>query len=444
MTDRMDLANALFGDPDVERMLRLAGTSNPLRICFPKEIQISNMLAWLLDPSQAHGLGDHAIKSILTRAGQCEEAANLPANDRRFLAASNIHSLGFSSMVVATEVDVGLKDARDRLDVLIVDAVANFYIAIENKFGARQSEEQLKKYRKGLEKLFPGFRGVHIFLDSYEAAADDELWLPIGYDWLSEFLRRCEQQDSVSDSVRLTLAQFRAVVEEEDEESAASTPLGKLVLHVASTHGEALIAMKSLVDARYRSTRAKELSGLLGNGVGTNEGKADLRLFSLFCKRPDVWANCFRQAAFGPFESKMRERFSDLLIEPLRVRTAYSLSGFDRFVDRQGKDDWNWTAGVWVRAVGEGFRVQTFLNMRDVKAEMKAALLSHANAERKRNGMRKSKEGADSLILKIVDDLTQSEAVAEAVEQLEAVERGLADAALFEAASAGRPLAVRR
>lgn len=421
----MDLANALFGDPDVERMLRLAGTSNPLRICFPKEIQISNMLAWLLDPSQAHGLGDHAIKSILTRAGQCEEAANLPANDRRFLAASSIHSLGFSSMVVATEVDVGMKDNKDRLDVLIVDVVANFYVAIENKFGAKQSEGQLKKYRKGLEKLFPGFRGVHIFLDSYEAAVDDELWLPIGYDWLSEFLRQCEQRDSVSDSVRLTLTQFREVVEEEDEESAASTPLGKLVLQVASTHGDALVAMKSLVDSRYRSTRAKELSSLLSDGVASIEGKANLRLFSLFCKRPDIWANCFRQVAFAPFVWKMRQQFSDVLIEPWRVRTAFSLSAFDQFIDQQGKDDWNWTAGVWVRAVGEAFRVQTFLNLRDVKSERKADLVKHANAERKKNGMRKSIDGADTLILKIVDGLTQGEAVAEAVAQLEALKGGL-------------------
>ncbi|PNG49077.1 MULTISPECIES: PD-(D/E)XK nuclease family protein [unclassified Variovorax] len=422
----MEFANALYGDPDVERMLRLAGTSNPLRICFPKEIQISNMLAWLLDPSQAHGLGDHAIKSILTRAGQCEEAESLPANDRRFLAASSIHSQGFSSMVVATEVDVGMKDVKDRLDVLIVDAVANFYIAIENKFGAKQSDGQLKKYRKGLEKLFPDFRGVHIFLDSYEATVDDSLWLPIGYDWLSEFLRQCEQRDSVSDSVRLTLTQFRAVVEEEDEESAASTPLGKLVLQVATTHGDAVLAMKSLVDSRFRSTRAKELSSLLNDGVASIEGKANLRLFSLFCKRPLIWANCFRQVAFAPFVSRMRDLFPDVLIQPWRVRTAFSLNAFEQFIDKQGKDDdWNWTAGVWVRAVEEKFRVQTFLNLTDVKAEKKAALLTFANAERKKNGIRKSNDGAESLVLKLVSGLSQGEAVAEAVDQLEALRTGL-------------------
>jgi hypothetical protein len=112
------------------------------------------------------------------------------------------------------------------------------------------------------------------------------------------------------------------------------------------------------------------------------------------------------------------------------------LNAFDRFIDRQGKDEWNWTAGVWVRAVGEGFRVQTFLNIRDVKAEKKAALLAQANAERRRNGMRKSNDGAESLILKVADGLTQGEAVAEAVDQLEALKRGLAEPEMASAALA--------
>ena len=102
-----DFVDDLYADPDVQRMLDLSATSAPLQICFPKEVNVSRFLAWLMDPGEGHGLGDQPLRSLLARAGQGERAQALPVNERRFLSAASIYTQSFSSVVVSTEVDVG-------------------------------------------------------------------------------------------------------------------------------------------------------------------------------------------------------------------------------------------------------------------------------------------------------------------------------------------------
>jgi len=238
-----------FADPDVQRLIQLGAKTQPLQICFPKEINVTRFLAWLLDPSQGHGMADLALRSLLTRVGLAvHDNRNIPLPTRRFLASSNVYSTGFSGVVVATEVNVG-RDTRKSLDLFCIDQRAGFYVALENKFGARESTDQLKTYREGLKSIFPSMLGVHIFLDSNEEEPRDQQWIKIGYDWLSEFLREHEQLETTAPNLRWSLAQFRVAIEDEDAE-AASSPVERLATLVASKHSEALVRMKAVARAK--------------------------------------------------------------------------------------------------------------------------------------------------------------------------------------------------
>lgn len=419
-----DLVDELYADADVQRMMSLSATAAPLRICYPKEVNVSRFLAWLMDPGEGHGLGDQPLRSLLTRAGQADRAQALPQNDRRFLSPSSVHTQSFSSVVVSTEVDVGLK-TKKLLDVLILDPAARLYVAIENKFGAKEGDDQTKDYRKGLEKLFPTYRGVHVYLDSNEAEPKDQVWLPVGYDWLAEFLKSSEQRESTAQHIREALAQFRSVVEDEDEDSAARSPLGTLISHVAGKHREALATMKELVKPNARSRRAKELAAIVGDGLTTNQAKAQMRLFQLYCRRPALWDQCFKQTLFGPFKKTLGERFSDLAVDPRRVVTTFSLDDWDRLIDKEGKDAWYYIAGVKVRYADEQYNVVSYVEFSDVKADRREALLSFANEVRAQNGMRAGREDNGWLALKRVQGLSSGRAVEEALEQLLALKKGL-------------------
>lgn len=419
-----DLVDELYADTDVQRMLSLSATAAPLRICYPKEVNVSRFLAWLIDPGEGHGLGDQPLRSLLARAGQADRAQALPQNDRRFLSPASVYTQSFSSVVVSTEVDVGLR-TKKLLDVLILDPAAGLYVAIENKFGAKEGADQTKDYHKGLNKLFPSYRGIHVYLDSNEAEPKDEAWLPVGYDWLAEFLKSSEQRESTAQHVREALAQFRSVIEDEDEDSAARSPLGTLISHVAGKHRDALADMKDLVKPYARSQRAKELAAIVGNGITTNRAKAQMRLFQLYCRRPALWDQCFKQTLFGPFKKTLGERFSDLAVHPQRVVTTFSLDDWDRLVDKEGKDAWYFIAGVKVRYSDEQYNVTSYVEFSDVKPDRREALLSFANKVRAQNGLRAGREDNGWLALKRVQGMSASRAVEEASEQLLALKKGL-------------------
>ncbi|MCV2362824.1 PD-(D/E)XK nuclease family protein [Paucibacter sp. DJ1R-11] len=202
----------MYGDPDVHQLLALGARHHALHICTPREINVSRLIAWLLDPNEGHGLGDKALRSLLAQAGRSENAANLDLKTYRFLEPAKVHNLALSSLIVKTELNVLAKlpakgkasavkateRKRDLLDIVAIDPGLQLCVAIENKFGAAEGPTQLTRYMDGLANLFPKYTRIHIFLDKRDEVPGHEKWLGVGYGWLSEFLRSHEQSPSVA------------------------------------------------------------------------------------------------------------------------------------------------------------------------------------------------------------------------------------------------------
>lgn len=389
---------------------------NPLRICYPKEVNVSRFIAWLLDPSEGHGLGDQAIRSLLVRAWHESKKAKipLPTPTRRFLAPSHVLTEGFSASLVTTEV---ILDGRS-LDVLMIDDAGRNYVAIENKFGAQQSSAQLSHYRKHLEKLFPDFTGVHIFLDSRLKSPEDSAWISIGYDWLSEFLMEVEQLDSIAPHVREALAQFRNVIEDESKDAMIRSAYGRLVTDVACKHPDILGLMQEWSLSSSKGMRARDLAQLM-QGRSTLEGRARLRLFQLYWSRTRVWDDCIRQVQFGPFVSKLQARFNDLLVLPRIVRSGFSLDRWDSLIERQGHSKWFSPAGVTVTQTGESFRVVTYINLSSVRASKRDSLREIAADTRSSDGQNGNLGDEQSFVrLRVRRDLTLERAVDETLSEM--------------------------
>lgn len=403
-----------FADANVQRLVTSTALCEPLRICYPKEVNISRFIAWLLDPTEGHGLGDLAIQSLLIRAWWQSDEADIDFATRRFLSPANVQTEGFSASVVTTEIDLSGRF----LDVLVLDASRRRYIAIENKFGAQQSKAQLKHYRKQLEKLLPDFLGIHIFLDSNEADPEDLAWISVGYDWLADFLREAESRESTADHVREALAQFRGVIEDETEDSMGKSTYGKLVTEVAGGHPDVFELMAPWSRNGSKGTRAHMLAELMGQ-ASTLEGKAIFRLFQLYWRRTSVWDHCIRQVQFAPFVSELRKRFDDLLVNPKRVRTGFSLQQWASLVDQDQFRHWYYPAGVTVWQTGETFRVITFIQLNDVRPEKREALVAVAEVLRKASGVKiPMKDEQSFVILRRRKDLTKERALEELVSQM--------------------------
>ncbi|ANJ58381.1 hypothetical protein PMA3_25695 [Pseudomonas silesiensis] len=412
------LVDELYADPNVQRMLALSTHSEPLQICYPKEVNVSRFLAWLLDPSQGHGLGDQAIKSLLTRAGVSAHQANLTLNDRRFLAAANIHTLAFSSIIVVTEAELGLPGEARYIDVLAVDPAAKLYVAIENKFGYREGKDQTKTYFNALRKLFPTYRGIHLYLDSNDSEPEDDHWISINYTWLTEFLGHTEQLSWVAPHVKATMAQFRQAVQEEDDVAEGSV-LGKLVTHVASQHGSSLDALHKILTPNAPRSRAKDLAELVKGMASGNEAKANIRLFQLYCRRPNIWDRCLKERKFARFYRVLGEQFSHLVADPRRVVTYFSLKEFERLLDPELGTAW--AAAIRIRQDGEHFCVTTYVSLSCVKTQLRTQLLHIVNAERTRNAIRQAQQDDGNLTIRRGISLPPVKAAEDAAEQLKAL-----------------------
>ena len=134
-----------------------------------KEIFHSDMLAWLLNPSGSHGLGDRFLQGFL----------RLLHGRPPILAADR------PATRVAREESLIYEGESVRLDILIQNSWANYVCAIENKVWAPEGDNQLAKYRKVLGRDYPDYRVDLVFLTREGLSPEDDQehphWITMSY-----------------------------------------------------------------------------------------------------------------------------------------------------------------------------------------------------------------------------------------------------------------------
>ena len=107
------------------------------------EIRHSNMLGWLLNPNENHGLGDALLKSILQDV--------VRADSSRYDVFETL-LMDLYSFSVYRE--------WKNIDLLLISSTERCAIAIENKIGSHEHDNQLARYRKTLESDYPQYRKI--------------------------------------------------------------------------------------------------------------------------------------------------------------------------------------------------------------------------------------------------------------------------------------------
>jgi hypothetical protein len=376
--------DAFFADSDVLQLISLSSRSLPLAICYPGELAVSNFLCWLLDPSEGHGLGDMAIKALLNQAWHSAKDMKLEPQVRAALTPATVQTNGYSGMLAIAETSLQTK----RLDVLAVDATKKLYIAIENKFGAKQSDGQLGNYRTYLRKMFKGFAGVHLYLDWNDKLPSDSHWIPVGYEWLVEFLRHAEERSATAEHVRATLAQFRIALKFEEEESGSDSLENRAIARIASQHESVVSVMAEWLYVANVRDRAAEFGKLI-NVTGVL-AVAHRQLYQMFLRRPEYWARCARVVGMASFLTRLHQNFNSVLVDQRRKLTIFSLAEFEELIDPVMIDDWFYPAYVSVIKNVDKYLVEVYLDTTSVRPEMRGKLevlaeemAAHANIVRR-------------------------------------------------------------
>lgn len=131
-----------------------------------KELQHSNLLAWLFTPNEAHGLGDFFLKEFIKLYFKENEYQDL-GNDFSKLSVFDFVYMNFD--------DVEIKREHKNIDILILSKSNGLCIVIENKIYAKEGKGQLTKYRSYVVEEYEEYKHkIFIYLSLFEQEISEE------------------------------------------------------------------------------------------------------------------------------------------------------------------------------------------------------------------------------------------------------------------------------
>ena len=250
-----------------------------------KEEFHSNYLAWLLSPTESHGLGSYFLREFLRSRGW-HGAIAAPA---------------ISETTVSREYSLFLSGETGRLDIRVQNDNSEFICAIENKVWSPESGSQLAFYRHALDTHFPGYRVGRIYLTPNGALPEDsrerERWTIMTYRDILGLVERTvkEKSDSLHDDVKALLRQYattlrRNIVPE------VSDDVHQLARQIYRKHKQAIdliIEHRERYEPNYVTEAFRMIRDAVGERPEWRESRSD-RPYARF-----VAAEWFDQEEFG-------------------------------------------------------------------------------------------------------------------------------------------------
>ncbi len=193
------------------------------------ELRHSNVLSWLFQPDESHGLGELFLRKWLMR----------------ILLDSTVNA-GYPSPV---DVDCGEFMSVDvyrewrHIDILIKITTrhqGDWIICIENKVQSTQGATQLNDYRTRIYRYFPNAtHRVFVFLTKNRENPDDELYISADYDQVFDALKSSvdEKSDSIGPEPRILMENYLEILSEVFMENSE---VAQLARRIYQAHKQAL------------------------------------------------------------------------------------------------------------------------------------------------------------------------------------------------------------
>lgn len=240
---KVALEELVYDNPELERLEAILETFNPFVALqwTRQELRHSAFLAWLLNPTGTHGLGDYFLSIWLKRI-----ARRSPIGGPSVV---EIDAWDLSQAVVQQE--------WRNIDLLIQDDANHFVVAIENKIDSTEHSDQLRRYQSEVELHFPRHRALFAYLTPGGEPPSNEVFAAIGYTEVVSIVEDTLQRrgEQLADDVRTFLHQYaemlrRYIVEDSEIQQLCRTIYAK--------HKKALDVI-----FEQRPDRAADVAGIL-------------------------------------------------------------------------------------------------------------------------------------------------------------------------------------
>ncbi len=141
--EKRSLAEFLVGNSELEELSARLNQFNILRVLRIEraEIRHSNVLGWLLNPRESHGLSDTFVRRFISTLLMDNEQADF--------------GLSPATVELMDLVDVEVRREWRNVDLLVHSKANQLVLLIENKIRGRESKGQLLRYKGIVQESFP-------------------------------------------------------------------------------------------------------------------------------------------------------------------------------------------------------------------------------------------------------------------------------------------------
>jgi len=161
-----------------------------------QEIKHSSFLAFLLNPNEAHGLGDTFLKRVIQRALLGADTQRLP------LHVVELHLLELDGTTVERE--------RSNIDILLLNHPHQLAVIIENKVLTDEHDNQLDKYYQTVSHQYPKYRILGLYLTPTGAPASHPQYLSVSYESVAEIIETlvATRQSVIGSDIRMVMIHY--------------------------------------------------------------------------------------------------------------------------------------------------------------------------------------------------------------------------------------------
>ena len=207
------LADETFINLEKKLVTQSSKKSNIFEILKIKNMEIrhSNFLGWLLDPEESHNLENEFLKGFVQEG---------------------INKNKYTEITVDIDLIDSVKIEREYKDIDLLIESHNVVFCIENKIFSNEHSDQLKKYKKIVQKEFPNKEKVFIYLtpSGKPSQQETELYLPISYSVVLEVLKHLNIK-KIDKNAQIYILDYIATLEKDIlKNNELKAPLSKLHL----------------------------------------------------------------------------------------------------------------------------------------------------------------------------------------------------------------------
>ena len=284
------------------------------------EIRHSNMLSWLLNPNENHGLGDSVLRGFI-----------------QYVVTSFSDSADVFDTLLMDCHDFAIQREWHNIDVLAVSPSEQFVLCIENKIDSGEHDNQLERYQRLVEDAFPEYKKMYIYLSPEGIeASDPDNWCSMSYENVMNIVESARKKVNLIPEAQLLIDNYISTIR---RDIVGDERLARICAEIYAKHQKALDLI-----FENKPDRSSELADILHAWAVEMAAKGDI-----------IFVPEKSSKTFTRFKTKA---MSAILPDAKEARSGWGTSNY-YFYEIRNID-------------GKEFFIQFALSSKDIPADLRA------------------------------------------------------------------------